>query len=176
MLLALFRRDDRGAAAIEFAAASMLLVIGVLNAVDFGFYMYQRMQVENAAQVGVQVAWKTCYDTSSMLPATQNCPGLTDAVTAAIQNTSLGTNVSLMSGYPAEGYYCVAGSGALQSVGSVTASRPSDCSAAGDATTMPSDYLQVGVSYPYAPMFPGLSLMGAWGITSISKTTWLRLG
>jgi hypothetical protein len=170
-----FRRDARGAAAVEFAAASMLLVIGVLNAVDFGYYMYQRMEVENAAQVGVQAAWKTCYDTSAMLPATVNCSGLNDAITAAIQSTSLGTNVALMSGYPAEGYYCVGGSGTLQSVGSLS-SKPADCSAAGSAATSPGDYLQVGVTYPYAPLFPGFSLMGAWGISSITKTTWMRLG
>src|SRR5215467_11034235 len=106
-LFCLFCRDQRGAAAIEFAAAAMLLVVGVLNGVDFGYYTYQRMEVENAAQVGAQVAWKTCYDTSSMLPATTNCGGLTDAIRSAIQMTSLGSNVSLMSGYPTEGYYCV---------------------------------------------------------------------
>jgi uncharacterized membrane protein len=170
-----FRRDERGSAAIEFAAASMLLVVGVLNSVDFGYYMYQRMEVENAAQVGVQAAWKTCYDSSSMLPATQNCGGLNAAVTAAIQSTSLGANVSLSSGYPAEGYYCVNGSGILQSVGSLS-NKPADCSAAGNAATSPGDYLQVGVTYRYAPLFPGFSLMGAWGISSISKTSWMRVG
>jgi Flp pilus assembly pilin Flp len=170
-----FRRDERGAAAIEFAAAAMLLIVGVLNGVDFGYYTYRRMEVENAAQVGAQVAWKTCYDTSSMLPATTNCGAVTDAIKSAIQTTSLASNVSLLSGYPAEGYYCVDGSGMLHSVGSLT-SRPSDCSAVGDATTTPGDYLQVGVTCPYAPLFPGLSLMGAWGITSITGTSWVRLG
>jgi hypothetical protein len=170
-----FRRDDRGAAAVEFAAASILLVTGVLNAVDFGYYMYQRMEVENAARVGVQAAWKTCYDPSYMLPATQNCSGLTSAIITAIQSTSLGTNVSLMSGYPAEGYYCVGTSDALQAVGSLS-SKPADCSAAGSSATAPGDYLQVGVTFPYAPLFPGVTVMGAWGISSISSTSWMRLG
>jgi uncharacterized membrane protein len=173
-LLHLFRRDQGGAAAIEFAAASTLLVVGVLNGVDVGYYTYQRMEVENAAQVGAQAAWKTCYDTSSMLPATQNCAGLNNVITAAIQTTSLGSNVSLQSGYPAEGYYCVDASGTLKSVGSLS-SRPADCSAVGDATSTPGDYLQVGVTFSYAPLFPGLSVMGAWGISSITRTSWVRL-
>jgi Flp pilus assembly protein TadG len=171
----LFRRNARGTAAIEFAAASMVLVVGVLNAVDLGLYEYQRMEVENAAQVGAQAAWQTCNDTSSMLPATQNCPGLAAAITAAIQSTSLGTGVALASGYPAEGYYCVNSSGAMQSVGSL-ASRPADCSAVGSASTSPGDYLQVQVAFRYASLFPGVTVMGAWGISSISATSWMRLG
>src|ERR1700756_2430202 len=126
--LRLLGRDRGGGAAVEFALASLLLVLAVLNAIDFGYYMYQRMEVEYAAQVGAQAAWKTCYDTSSMLPATQNCTGLNNAITAAVQATSLGTNLSLQSGYPAEGYYCATSSGALQAVGSL-ASKPANCSA-----------------------------------------------
>jgi Flp pilus assembly protein TadG len=174
-LLRRFGRDGSGSAAIEFAAASLFLVLGALNAVDFGYYMYQRMEVEYAAQVGAQAAWKTCYDTSTMLPATQNCAGLNSAVTAAIQATSLGANLSLESGYPAEGYYCVAASGALQSVGSLAA-KPANCSAAGNAAASPGDYIQVGVSYPYAPMFPGVTVMSLWGVSSITMTSWMRLG
>lgn len=174
-MLRLLRRDLRGSAAIEFAAASLVLVVGVLNAVDLGFYEFHRMEVENAAQVGAQAAWKTCNDTSTMLPATQNCSGLTAAVTAAIQSTSMGSGVSLASGYPTEGYYCVSGSGAMQSVGSLF-NKPADCSAAGDPTSSPGDYIQVGVSSSYSSMFPGVTVMGAWGITSISATSWMRLG
>jgi Flp pilus assembly protein TadG len=173
-LLRSFRRDAGAAAAVEFAAAATLLTVGMLNAVDLGYYMYQRMEVENAAQVGAQVAWKTCNDTSSMLPATQNCPGLTDAIKAAIQTTSLGTNVSLTSGYPTEGYYCVGSSGMLQSVGSIN-NKPANCSAAGNANASPGDYLQVGVTYKYAPLFPA-TVMSVWGITSISMITWMRVG
>ncbi len=108
------RGETRATAAIEFAGAASLLSVGLLNAVDVGYYMYQRMQVENAAQVGAQAAWKTC--TQSMLPATQNCSGLNMAIAAAIHSTSLGTAVGLASGYPAEGYYCVDGSDALQAM------------------------------------------------------------
>jgi len=174
-MLRRFTRDAGGSAAIEFASAAIFLVLGALNAVDFGYYMYQRMEVEYAAQVGAQAAWKTCYDTSVMLPATQNCTGLNTAITAAIHATSLGTNLSLQSGFPAEGYYCVNASGALQAVGSLAA-KPANCTAAGNAGASPGDYIQVGVSYPYAPLFPGVTVMSAWGVSSISMTSWMRLG
>lgn len=168
-----FRHDRRGTAAVEFALAATLLVVALLNAVDFGYYMYQRMEVENAAEAGAQAAWKTCSDQSTMLPATENCAGLNTAITAAIQNTSLGTAITLTSGAPTEGYYCVNASNMLQSVGSLAA-KPTDCSAAGNAGVSPGDYIKVSVTFPYAPLF-GISLMTASGITSINMTTWMRL-
>jgi Flp pilus assembly protein TadG len=167
------RGETRATAAIEFAGTAALLSVGLLNAVDVGYYMYRRMEVENAAQVAAQAAWKTC--TQSMLPATQNCSGLNTAITAAMHSTSLGTAVVLASGYPAEGYYCVSGSNALQSVGSLS-SRPADCSAAGNASATPGDYIQVRVNYSYAPLFPGITVMSATGISSITMTSWMRLG
>jgi Flp pilus assembly protein TadG len=172
--IANFCHDRRGTAAIEFAAALLFLVIGLLNAIDMGFYEYKRMEVENAAQVGAQAAWKTCYDTSSMLPATVHCAGLNTAIAAAIQSTSLGTGVSLASGYPTEGYYCVNASGVLQSVGGLS-DKPANCAAAGNSSIAPGDYIQIEVTYAYAPMFPGITVMSSWGISSISMTSWMRL-
>jgi Flp pilus assembly protein TadG len=169
-----FPQDARATAAIEFAGAAMFLVTGLLNATDLGYYMYQRMEVENAAHAGAQAAWKTCYDQSSMLPATENCVGLTGAITTAIQSTSLGTAVALASGYPTEGYYCVNSSNVLQSVGSLSA-KPSDCSAAGSSTTSPGDYVQIEVTYAYSPLF-AVSVMGLSSIRSIIKTSWMLLG
>lgn len=168
----LFRRDARGTAAVEFAFTALFLCVGVLNAVDLGLYEYKRMEVENAAQVGAQAAWKTCY---GALPATQNCAALNGTITTAIRSTSLGNAVSLVSGYPTEGYYCANTSGVLQLVGSLS-NRPTDCSAAGNSGTSPGDYLQVSVTFAYAPLFPGVTVMGAWGISSISMTSWMRLG
>jgi Flp pilus assembly protein TadG len=180
--IARLRRDERGVAALEFALVGTFLVVGLLNAVDVGYYTYQRMAVENAAQVGAQAAWKNCSDPSTMLPATVNCTtangaaaDLSSAITAAIQSSSLGTSITLVSGYPAEGYYCINTSGMLQAVGSLS-SKPSNCSAAGNSALSPGDYIQVGVTYTYAPLFPGISVMGASGITAITATAWMRLG
>ena len=172
---AVFGRDKRGVAAVEFSIAALILIVGILNAADVGLHEYRRMQVENAAQVGAQAAWKTCYYTSSMLPATVNCPDLNNAITAALQSTSLGTAVSLTSGYPQEGYYCNNTSGVLQSVGDLS-NKPANCSNAGNSSSTPGDYIQIGVSYPYAPLFSNLTVMGVWGISSISTISWMRLG
>jgi Flp pilus assembly protein TadG len=175
-----FRQDISGTAAIEFAGAAMLLVVCLANAVDFSVYEYRTMQVQDAAQIGAQTAWQTC-NTSNLLPATQNCTtsngaamNLNAAVTTAIQSTALGSRVSLSSGYPAEAYYCVNSSGALQSVGSLS-SKPANCSAAGNANTSPGDYLQIGVTATYAPLFPGFTVVGLWGVSSLSAVSWMRL-
>jgi hypothetical protein len=131
------------------------------------------MQVADAAQIGAQTAWQTC-NSASLLPATQNCSGLSAAITTAIQSTALGSRVSLSPGHPAEGYYCVSASGALQSVGSLS-NKPSDCSAVGSASTSPGDYVQINVTASYAPLFPGLTVVGNWGVTSLSAVSWMRL-
>jgi Flp pilus assembly protein TadG len=173
--------NARGTAAIEFGFTGLMLVLGLVNAVDVGYYVYQRMEVENAAEVGSQAAWTNCNNlTTPMLPAAQinastglpNCPLLNATITAAIQSTSLGTKVTMASGYPAEAYYCVNASNALILQGSVS-SPPTACSTG----VAPGDYLQVGVTYPYKPLFSGLiSVMTASGVTSITKTAWMQLG
>jgi Flp pilus assembly protein TadG len=174
IMVSRLRHDARGTAAIEFAVVGGLLTFALLNAVDMGRYIYNRMEVQNAAEVGAQTAWKTCNQ-SSTLPATQNCPGLNSAITTAIQSTSLGTAVSLASGYPTEGYYCVNSSNTLQSVGSVS-NKPANCSASGNANATPGDYIQVQVIYNFTALFPGITVIGSENISSITMTSWMRLG
>jgi Flp pilus assembly protein TadG len=177
-----FCANAKGLVAIEFALTGLTLALGLLNAVDVGYYVYRRMEVENAAEAGAQAAWKSCGQNT--LPATQNCSGLNSAITASIQNTSLGTAVTLASGYPEEGDYCINASNVLQCVGSLSTTAPANCSAtgqqqtctaAGNASATPGDYIQVQVTTPYQPLF-GFSVMGVLGWTSISKTSWMRLG
>ncbi len=169
--LARFCADGTGLAAAEFAIASTLLAYGLLNAVDVGYYIYKRMEVENAADAGAQAATRTCDQNA--LPATTNCSGLNAAITAAIQNTSLGTAVALASGNPTEGYYCTDNSNVLQYVSSVS-SKPGNCSGFGYPSASPSDYLQVGVTAPYQPLF-GVGVMSTLGWTSIGTTSWMRM-
>src|SRR5688500_16989457 len=106
-----FHKNCQGVAGIEFALIAGFLCLAVVNVADIGVYLYKRMQVENAALVGTMSALKACD--VSHLPATVNCPGLTAAVTAAIQSTSLGNAVTLEGGAVLEGYYCVNSSNAL---------------------------------------------------------------
>jgi len=127
--VAAIRSDQRGVSAIEFSFFAGLLSFALLNTADVSIYIYQRMELENATQMGAQAAWKTCDPSNGKLPATTSCPGLTTAITNAVQSTSLGTKVSLQSGSPTEGYWCVDSSGKLQKVSPVTSSPPLPASA-----------------------------------------------
>ena len=164
--------DKRGVAAIEFALFAGFLSLAVLNVADVSMYIYQRMEAENATQVGAQAAWKTCD--IAHLPASTNCPGLATAVQNAVSSTSLGTRVSLQSNSPSEGYYCVNSANALQYAGDVS-SKPADCTAAGMPSLQPGDYIQVQTTFPYAPLFPGITVTGAFA-TPITRTAMMRLG
>ena len=167
------RSDQRGTSAIEFSFFAGLLSLGLLNMTDVSVYIYQRMEVENASQMGAQAAWKTCNPNNNQIPATTNCPGLTTAITNAVQSTSLGTSVSLQSGSPAEGYYCVNSSGALQYVSGVS-SKPANCTAAGMSSLQPGDYIQITTTFAYAPLFPGITVAGNFA-TPITKSSMIRL-
>lgn len=165
--------DVRGTSAIEFSFFAGLLSLALLNVTDTSVYIYKRMQVENATQMGAQAAFKTCDPSNGYLPATTNCPGLNTAVTNAIRGTSLGAQVQLQSGSPSEGYYCLNSSGSLQYVSSVS-KKPSDCSTAGTAALQPEDYIRITTSYAYTPMFPGVSVGGLF-TTPITNTAMIRL-
>ena len=115
--------DQRGVAAIEFGVFAMLLAASLANVADVSIYIYQRMQVENATEIAVQAALKTC---ATSLPATTNCPNLLSAMQTAMQSTSLGNAVTFQNGSPSEGYYCINTSGALQYISDVSSPRPAD--------------------------------------------------
>jgi Flp pilus assembly protein TadG len=170
--IAALRADRRGIAAIEFAVFAALISLGMLNVTDIAVYVYQRMQVEYATQAGAQAAWHTCD--INHLPATNNCSGLNTAVQNAVQGTSLGTRVALQSGSPSEGYYCVNSSNALQYVADVN-HKPTDCSSVGSPGLAPGDYIQIATTFAYAPMFPGITVTGAF-TTPITRTALMRLG
>jgi len=172
-----FRSDKRGASAIELSFFLGLLAFGMLNVADISIYVYKRMEVENATQMGVQAAWTNCDPTQNQVPATfpaGNCPNLTTNITNAMTSTSLGANVQLQSGSPSEGYYCVNSSGTLQYVSSVSIPPPADCTVYGTPLNQPGDYITVAATYAYAPLFPGITVAGAF-TTPITKTAFMRL-
>ena len=167
--------DRRGVAAIEFGIFAPLLFLALANVVDVTIYLYQRMQVQNATEVAAQAAWKTCDLT--VLPLTTDCSTLAASVTAvqnALASTSLGTAVSLVSGSPSVGYYCVNSSNALQYVSAIS-SKPADCTAAGTPSLQPGYYIQVQTTYTYTPIFPGMSISGTFP-TPINSASLMRLG
>jgi Flp pilus assembly protein TadG len=166
------RGDSRAVAAIEFAIIASVLAVAALNVADISVFLFDRLQVENAAEMGAQAAWANCD--LNHIPATTKCAGWTTVVGTAVHSTALASSVSVASGYPSEGYYCVNSSGALQYM-SDTSSRPTDCTAAGVSTNAPGDYVKVQVTYSYSPMFPGITVAGVFP-TTITETSWMRLG
>jgi Flp pilus assembly protein TadG len=166
-----FLRDIRGAAALETVLWLPIVALPALNVVDLGFYAYQRMQLDNAAQAGVQNAWKTCYAYTSQPKGTACGAAMTTAITSGIQSTSLGANVTVVAGSPTEGAYCPDSSNVLQPVGSYKMS----CAAAGYPAGTAGDYLQLSVRYTYTPLFAAASLASALP-TPIMRTAWMRLG
>lgn len=169
-ILRRLRRDERGVAAIEMALITSVFAIAMMNAVEVGRYAYIVMEAEQATQVGAQAALVACD--SQHVPATVSCPTLTNAVTTAIQGTTLGDKMTL-NGPLAEGYYCLDSKGALVFASNI-GSKPSDCSAYGNSSLKPGLYLKVSTTYAYAPMFPGLTVAQNFPKT-VQKTAWMRM-
>jgi hypothetical protein len=141
-----------------------------LNLVDFSVRIWSQMQLDNAAEIGAQAAYNACAGVAE--PVTTNCTSMNSAVTTAIQSTSLGTNVTLASGSPTETYYCTnTSTNTLQSVGTPSSPpSPFDCTAAGNPSVTPGDYITVKVNYTFNPMFPGLSLLSSSTLSSTGLT------
>lgn len=169
--LSRFRRDTSGLAAIEFSLIAGFLTIAALNATDVSVFLYDKMEVDNATQMGAQAAWATCD--LNHLPVTTRCPAMGAAVTAAVQSTSLGNAVQIQTGFPSDGYYCVGSAGALQHVSDYS-SPPNNCTAAGSPGTTPAEYVQVQVSYTYSPIFKDLTIVSLLP-TKITSASWVRL-
>lgn len=146
-------RETSGAAAAEFAIWLLVLVPLFLNAVDLGAYVYQRMQVQNAAQMAVQAAWKFCDEADLACdPTTQ--------VDAAIASTSLGTEVT-RSGAVTTGQYCPNNVDNTLTPGATCGSVDAGY------------YVLVTVTYTYQPIFPGITV-GAALAGPITQTAWSR--
>ena len=76
-----------GAALVEFTLFAPLLVVISIYTTDFGLFFYRSMQVQNAAQAGVD--WAMANHTSNDA-----------AVAAAVTNATNYTDISVSSGYP----------------------------------------------------------------------------
>ncbi|HYS44923.1 MAG TPA: TadE/TadG family type IV pilus assembly protein [Rhizomicrobium sp.] len=147
-----YGKDRCGAAAAEFALLLSLLVIPILNVADLAIYAWDRMQLENAAQMAAQAAWETC-DSGTKLPALTKCTGLAAAVAVAASSNSLGTGAVV--GTLTEGNFCPNSGGTAL----VSAGTASDCSGINGSTDKPGDYLTIPVTYTYTPLFSGMSVV-----------------
>jgi len=164
-----FAADESGLAAIEMALVTVLFAGALVNAVEIGRYGVTIMQVNNAAQAGASAAYGACD--AEHVPATTNCSELNAAVDTAVASTTLGTRITR--GSYNEGWYCVNAAKELQFVAS-PGSKPADCSAAQNPSAAPALYLGVQATYPFTPMFPGLTLAASF-TSPIVRTAWMRM-
>lgn len=191
--VARYRNETVGTAGVEIAIWLVVMVVPLLNVVDTGFYIYQRMQVENAASAAAQAVWALC-STSAQTPVTGGgCANVSATAQAAAQGTSLGTGVTLQttSTTSYENYFCTNNSGVLTAVGTASAitnttTKPvlsnsfanssSPCSSAGSGftgnTAPPSDYVVISVTATYRPLFPGATITDLFNgtITGVART------
>jgi Flp pilus assembly protein TadG len=144
------RRDRDGVSTVEFALVAPILAFLAVNVFDVAIYFYTAMQVANAAEMAAQSAWEAC-DPNDELPATLRCNRLNTAVQAAVGSTTLGAQVQLVNGFPRESYYCLIG-GTLQKLEVALEPKPENCAALGAANVKPGDYIEVQVTYDYAPI------------------------
>jgi Flp pilus assembly pilin Flp len=162
-----YGKNRCGAAAAEFALLLGLLVIPVLNVADLALYAWDRMQLENAAQMAAQAAWETC-DGGAKVPALTKCTGLAAAVAVAAHSTSMGT--SAVVGALTEGKFCPDSAGTLL----VPAGTADDCSGINGSTDVPGDYLTIPVTFTYTPLFAGMSVVALLP-ANMQSAGWMRL-
>ena len=173
-------RDESGLAAMELALVAGTLSTVMLNGVEIGRFYFAKMELQNATQMAAQNVWKVC-DTPTKAPVTRNCAGRTTAMETGLQSTSLGTSVTLSSGYPTEAYYCASTTdGSLIIVGPVSnndgtaATKPSTCSPNGSGSDTPGDYIVIRAQYTYTPIFRGITI-GSLLPTTVTSTTTMRI-
>lgn len=145
----------------------------MLNVVDLAVFTYSKMQVELAAEQAVGIARASCTDAAKLSAGTCGTTYSTQ-ITAAAQQTTLGTDVTL-SGTPAEKYYCADANGTLVLVATPPSAPPANCSAVvSGSTAKPGSYISATTAFTYTPIFPGVSVV-SYLTTSIQSTAWMRL-
>ena len=167
------RQDASGLATIEFAMASTMLMLGLLNGLEVARWSFQRMEVANAVHSAAHAVWNAC-DTKH-LPAMTNCAGRAAAITNGLKSTSLGTAVTVAATSPTEGYYCLTSGGVLKKEADYTDTKPANCSAEGDSAHVPGDYLKITATYAYRPMFGRGITVGSLMPATLSSSSMIRL-
>ena len=135
-------RDRSGVGAIEFAIIAPLLVFMFVALADLGLGIYQKMQVDGAAQYGAQYALVNGYDSS--------------AITSAVKSS---TDLSPLTVTPASYYGCPGSNGVLPQVG--TAGLCSDASTSGS-------FVRVSVTHTYTTLIPYPGLPSSFTLSSQS--------
>lgn len=134
----LFRRRDRGAAALEFVLVMPLLAFIMFVAADFGNAMQQAIRLESAARVGAQVA----------LARAASVNDINTAVRASLRGWQEGTNCGNTNGATENGYCLSTASWCQCSTSAVGPGSSVDCDEPPTGCTL-QQYVSVGVRRPY---------------------------
>ena len=85
-------RDARGAALIEFALVSSVLIMLLLPLVDVGMGFYYKTQVMTAAEAGAQYAFvNSSYDSTKITATINSATSLSGITPTVIANGACGT-------------------------------------------------------------------------------------
>ena len=123
------RRRGRGQALVEFALVFPIFMLLVFGMLDFGFALFSRMTIINAAREGARVAVMQPGDARVQ-------PGYTALIQAAVAGAASGLTVTASAA-------CVS-----------NASLPSACNFNAVANSKAGDYVVVTVDYTYESFFP----------------------
>lgn len=167
-----FGPDEDGAAAVEFALWLGVALWPLLNVIDVGFYAYDRVQVENGAQMAVQAVSTSCGQLTAP-PVLTNCTAVsgvapTTLMTNRAQSTSLGTQVTLSAAYE-----CQATSSTTVTVTKVPSTAPAP-TCPGTSGSYSGDYIGATVTFTYQPLFNAVTVTSILG-TTITRTYWMRV-
>jgi hypothetical protein len=153
--------ETSGAAAAEFVIWVALLALPLMSVFDLALYAFQKMEVQNSAQMAVQSAFNTCgqkyakpiFDSCNKANSQANAG--TAAVTAGAGSTSLQSGVSVT-----DKTECLDGV--------VKSGTQTSC------PTNSGDYLGVTVSFSFSPMFNVPAITSVL-TNPIVSTYWMRM-
>ncbi|MCH7929955.1 MAG: pilus assembly protein [Proteobacteria bacterium] len=134
-------KSARGAAVIEFALLAPIVLLMVVGAIDFGTFIYQKMQLQSAARAGAQYAIQsdaTVTDTAGIATAAQIASEL-DFTGVTLTTTR----------------YCACSDGdetAVDAEEGCTGDSASTLVCAGDE--LPGLYVRVNLTGQFTPLFP----------------------
>jgi len=146
------RRNDGGQSIVEFAVIAPLLGLMLLGTIDLGYYMYQGIQVGNAARAGVAVAAQGPTTVASPIAGTATPgPNYQAIVTATQADANLQPTTSL---HVLPDSYCACDSTYTTRLSSCTPATTSSCPA-GDRVDLFAS-VEASGSFNLLVSFPGL--------------------
>lgn len=154
----LFRADERGASAIEFAFVAGILAVLLIGLVDFGMGFWDKLQVANGARAGAE------YAVANPNPYDQT------AVEKAASSATYAINISNASASASEVCRCPDATSGLTTPQGGSATPP--CTSGTCTNGSVGTYVTVTTQGDYKPIFswPGLP-----SPLTFKSTAWVRI-